>query len=179
MPSRLRISTSVTTHRISGSKTGVGALLGCAVLLVGMVFLLYAHIGFASYAFTGVFWASTGGTVTTPDTTSAPTVQFATPDGAVHRFSEDYVLLCGGRGSFCMTRDFSHGETVPVVYDPAVPDRAFIHDWALLSNAVTWFLELGCELLLALMLAVAVTRRPLNLQFRLKRGDGPFDDRLR
>jgi hypothetical protein len=142
---------------------------------MGMLFLLDAHIGFASYAFTGIFRVRGGGTVVTPGTTSVPTVRFATPDGATHTFSEDYILPCSGRGSSCVTRNFTQGETVPVVYDPAVPERAFIHEWALLSNVVAWFLELGAELLFALMAAVAVTRRPLDLQFHFDLGSGSFD----
>ena len=141
-------------------------LLGGAVLLAGTLVLLWINLGFARYALTGFFWAETGGTVLNACSSSSPTIQFTTPDGAAHTFSEDYILLCGRR-SLCFVRDFSPGQAVPVVYDPSAPQYAYIHDWALTSNVILWFFEAALALLFAALLAFALRRRPLNLSIRI------------
>ena len=166
----LSFSSRVEARPSAGPKPRPAALFGGAALLLGALVLLYLNVGFASYALTGIFWARAEGVVTTPGTTSAPVIRFATPDGMTHSFSEDYVLLCGGRYTFCLARDFTQGEAVPVVYDPAVPQRAFIHDWALFASTVSWFIELGAAILFALMLAVAILQRPLRMGVTIDAG---------
>lgn len=109
------------------------------ILLAGGVAWLTFHAEFARYALTASSWATAEGTVVSRDATSIPTVQFAAGDGAVYSFSEDYLLMCGRRRGFCLVRTFKPGETVPVVYDPAAPKRAYIHDWALFANVGGWF----------------------------------------
>lgn len=172
MSFRFSFNSRVQTRSVSASPPGKKALFGGAALLIAMLFLLYNRIGFADYALTGIFWADADGAVISLYDTSDPVVEFVTPDGVPHRFSEDYMALCTGRTTICFARDFTVGEHVPVVYDPAVPTRAFIHDWALLSTAFMWFFEAAVMILFALMMAVAVTRRPVDLQLRLQRSTG-------
>ena len=117
------------------------ALLGCLVLFAACVVLLCVNIGFGRYAITGMFWTRTSGTVIASQTTWKPTIEFMAADGATHRFTEDYFLLCGGLRSFCYVRNFDPGETVPVVYDPAAPRAAFVDDWALRAGVLTWLGE--------------------------------------
>lgn len=65
-------------------------------MLALFVLMRYSMFGdIARYALTGMFWEGTHGVVTSPRPTSAPTVQFNTPDGESHIFTEDYILLCG------------------------------------------------------------------------------------
>lgn len=140
------------------------AFLGGAILLAGVVWLLWMNRGFAEYALTGFFWDKAQGTVVDVThsyrPTSRPIVEFSTPDGAMHAFTEDYVRLCGHRRSFCFIRSFDPGEQVPVVYNPREPAHAYIRDWALFVTVLTVFLEAGAALILALMMAVLVRRRP-------------------
>ena len=142
-------------------------LLAAFALLAAGFWLLWINIGFARYAVTGLFWDDAGGTVLNSRTTSSPAIQFTTPDGAAHTFSEDYILLCQSRHSLCFVRTFQPGQFVPVVYDPTAPQRAYIHDWALTSGVMTWFLEAACTLFFALMIAVILRRKPLNASIRI------------
>jgi hypothetical protein len=135
-------------------------LLAGAVLLAAALFLLVTNIDFARFAVTGFFWVRANGTVLSAQRTSIPSIQFATPDGAAHLFTENYLRLCGRR-SFCYRRDFTPGESVPVVYDPAAPARAFVWDWALFANVLSWFFEAALALILALMCLVLLRARPL------------------
>jgi hypothetical protein len=122
--------------------------------MAGSLWYLWNQFDFARYAATGFFWNHTAGTVTTSGTTSNPTIRFVSIDGLSHSFSEDYALLCGGGRRLCFVRTFHQGEVFPVVYDPAKPERAFIHDWALFSNIIEWLLILGCTALLPLIFVV-------------------------
>ena len=159
---RFRFSSNVRVVNERTDRRGVAVLAGAA-LLAAAIFLVWLNFDFGRYAFTAFFWDETEGTVVSPRTTSGPTIQFATRDGALHSFTEDYILLCG-RLSFCFPRNFDHGEVVPVVYDPATPQRAYVVDWALYSNVITWFVEVGLALLLALMFVVALTNKPLSIR---------------
>lgn len=163
---RFRVATQDGVKPQPSNQRGL-ALFGGALLLCGVLFLLYVNFGFARYALTGFLWMRTDGTVLSPSRTSTPTIQFTSGDGAAHVFTEDYVILCGGRRTFCFIRDFNPGQLVPVVYDPGAPQRAFVHDWALFSSTITWFLEAGAALLLALMLAVALAKKPLAISVQL------------
>ena len=100
-------------------------------------------------------------------TTSTPTIQFSTSDGAAYEFNEDYIILCGSRRSFCLIRDFAPGEHVDVVYKPHMPGRAYVHDWALFATAMTWFIELAISLVLILMIAGLIANRPLRFSIQL------------
>jgi hypothetical protein len=140
------------------------AVLACLILLAGTAFLLWLGRGFADYALTGLFWKRSQGLVLGGDVSSSPLVEFSTPDGATHTFSEDYILLCAGRRSLCFIRDFKIGEKVPVVYEPGHPRIAFIRDWALYSNVISWLIEAGVGLLLLLMLYVAMVQRPIKVE---------------
>jgi hypothetical protein len=122
--------------------------------------------GFADYALTGWFWNQTGGTVMDAASTSTPTIEFTTPDGATHEFREDYIILCQGKRSFCFIRDFDPGQQVPVVYNPGSPKMAYVHDWALSSTVITVFLETAAELFFVLMMVVMVRRRPIRAAVR-------------
>ncbi len=122
MPFRVGARIAVSQQQPRGR--GV-AVLACLTLLAGTVFLLWIGRGFADYALTGWFWNRSEGVVLGGDTSSSPLVEFSTPDGATHTFTEDYILLCAGRRSFCLIRDFKIGEAVPVVYDPSHPRIAY------------------------------------------------------
>ena len=173
MPDRFEIGIGIKSRILEKSSKRPGrALFAGALLMAGVILLLCTNISFARYAFTGFFWIRTDGTVTNPATTSKPTIQFATRNGAPHLFQEDYILLCGGRSSFCFVRNFSQGQIVPVVYDPAAPQRAFVYDWALFAGVITWFLEAGMGLVLALMLALLVAKKPLNISIRIGKSAG-------
>jgi hypothetical protein len=70
----------------------------CAALLFAMaLWCFWFNFDFVRYAVTGLFWNQTTGTVTSPGTTSSPTIRFESIDGLSHSFSEDYMLLCGRR----------------------------------------------------------------------------------
>ena len=88
---------------------------------------------------------------------SDPTIEFQTPDGATRRFSEDYILLCGSRRDLCFIRHFAQGQVVPVTYDRVFPERAYVRDWALIANVITFFIEIGLTLMFVLMLIVILT----------------------
>ncbi len=146
------------------------ALLSCVLLLAGAIFMVCVNFDFARYAVTWFRWTQTEGTVTNPAKTTSPTIQFATEDGVTHSFTEDYVLLCGTRSSFCFIRSFDPGQTVPVVYDPGTPQRAFVHDWALFAGVIQWFAGIGCGLIIALMLAAWLSSKPLSVSFEVGSG---------
>jgi hypothetical protein len=146
--------------------SGVRLLAGFA-LLAATLFLLWINVGFARYALTGLFWTQIDGTVLDSSVHSSwPTVQFLTPDGAAHTFSEDYIILCGRR-SLCIARNFTAGQVVPVVYDSTNPRFAYIRDWALYSNVLTWFFEAAIGLFFASMIALLLVKKPLNFSVRL------------
>jgi hypothetical protein len=133
---------------------------------VGIPFFLWHQIGFAMYAASGFSWIHTNGTVISSHTTTVPTIQFATRDGSPIAFKEDYYLMC--HRDFCFVRSFDPGQVVPVVYDPGVPARAYVYDWALFSNTITWFVMAGIFLLLVLLvvgirLPVSATRFSVGL----------------
>lgn len=142
------------------------ALLGGVVLLAAAVFLVTLNIGFARYAVTGFSWRRTNGTVVASKRTSTPTIQFSSSDGVLHRFDEDYVLVCGGRSSFCSVRTFSPNDVVPVVYDPRAPERAFVDDWALIAGVINWFLAVGIGLFFLLILVLILVSRPIRFSMR-------------
>jgi hypothetical protein len=167
-----RPSSEISNRSIEISNRRSGAILDCALLLAGAIFLVWVNIGFGLYALTGLLWVRTQETVMDSHKTSTPTIQFATRDGAVHLFNENYIILCEGRLSFCFIRDFAPGQVVPVVYDPAAPERAFVHDWALYSGVITWFLEAGAGLALAPIFAAQLRRRPLSFSVRMGRSRG-------
>jgi hypothetical protein len=144
-------------------RRGVAVLAG-AILIAAAAFLLWMNRGFADYALTGWFWNQTQGVVVEARNNSDPTIEFSTPDGSTYEFKEDYIILCGGRGTFCWIRDFSLGEQVPVVYNPHSPKTAFVHDWALKSTVITVFLEAALELLLVLMMIVLLRRKPMRAE---------------
>lgn len=170
MPIRISGGTGVSVGSRTQQRRPGLALLGGVVLLAGVAWLLWMQRGFADYALTGFFWDKVQGTVIDPTHNSRPTskpiVEFSTPHGARYAFTEDYVLPCAGRRSFCFIRTFDPGERVPVVYNPRDPTRAYIHDWALTATVLTVFLEAGAGLLLALMMVVLVRRRPMQATIR-------------
>jgi hypothetical protein len=134
------------------------ALLCGAILLLGDLCLLVCNFGFATYAMGGFLtWSHANGTVISATNSSAPMVEFVTDDGSVHQFSEDYILLCGARYSLCYIRDFTVGQRVPIVYAPRNPGRAYIHDFALIENSITWFFEAFLGLLFLWMMTFRAT----------------------
>jgi hypothetical protein len=164
MPVRIRANFTV---RPQARKRKPLALLAGMLLLLCGAYLVWQGRSFGRYAFTGFLWAPSAGVVISPARTSRPVIQFAGPDGAVHQFKEDYWRVCGQRLSFCFVRDFNPGQIVPVIYEPAAPDRAFVHDWALTAGVLSWFLEAGVLLLLALMMCAALIKQPLGLSVRI------------
>ncbi len=116
---------------------------------VGIPLFLWSQIGFAMYAASGFWWIHTNGTVTSSRTTHVPTIQFSTRDGSPIAFKEDYYLMC--HRDPCFVRDLDPGQVVPVVYDPDTPTRAYVYDWALFSNTITWFVMAGIFLLSVLL----------------------------
>jgi hypothetical protein len=128
------------------------------------------HIEFAWYALSGYHWTRTLGTVVSHQRTSDPAIEFTAGDGLAHSFTEDYMQLCGGRSSFCFIRTFEPGQVITVVYDPWNPARAFVHDYALFTNVITWFVEVGVALLVLWVLAPALSRKARTLSIRLGRG---------
>jgi Protein of unknown function (DUF3592) len=144
-----------------------GAVLGGVLLVAGAILFLWLNIGFARFALTGFLWERTSGIVQDASRTSIPTIQFVTSDGVSHLFKEDYILLCGGRSSMCLIRDFDPGQVVPVVYDPSSPQTAFVHDWALFAGVISWLLVACAGLFFALMTFLACTKKPLNLSIQI------------
>lgn len=148
--------------------------VGGAVLLVLAFFVLMRYSMFgdvARYSLTGMFWDGTHGVVMSPRPTSAPAIQFNTPDGESNSFTEDYIILCG-RSLFCSWRTLTPGQLVPVVYDPARPERAFVHDWDLFYNVLQMWALFGLLILLASVLLLLLSRgRSISFQLGNVRDD--------
>lgn len=175
MASHFNINVGIQRDKSTGTPRRRGiALCACALLIACVIFLLWLNLDFGRYAVSGFFWERAEGTVLSSGTTSVPTIQFAAHDGATHRFTEDYIILCGGRGSLCFIRDFRQGEVVPVVYDPSAPQKAFVDDWALSAGIITFFAEATGGMILVLMFAVLLRQRPLQLSLRLGESDSGF-----
>jgi hypothetical protein len=170
MPIRISGSTRIGIEERREQRPRGVALLAGTILLAGTVWLLWMNRGFAEYALTGIFWEKAQGTVVDVThsyrPTSRPIVEFSTPDGARHAFTEDYLQLCGHRRTFCFVRSFDPSEQVPVVYNPREPAQAYIHDWALFATVLSVFLEAGAAVLLALVMVVLVRRRPIEATVR-------------
>jgi hypothetical protein len=162
---RMAISTRARVTTRASARSGT-AILGIALLIAGLVFLLWLRLGFARYAFTAFLWQRTDGTVISTRRTTDPSIRFAAGDGSLHTFSQDYFLLCGRR-SLCYRRNFTPGEVVPVVYDPAEPNRAFVRDFALYSTIFEWFVELFFLLLLAALLLQLIRGGSGNLSIQI------------
>lgn len=167
----VRFSTRIAVRSQSQNRSATRILAGL-LLIAGALLVLWINRGFALYAVTGLFWSQTEGKVVDTRTTSKPTVQFTTADGTTESFKEDYILLCGGRSSFCFIRNFAPGERVPVVFDPRAPQNAYIHDWALTSSVLTWFLVAGAMVLFLVITAVALVRRPFSATVYFDRDPG-------
>lgn len=137
-----------------------------------MPLFLWHQMDFAIYAASGFSWIHTNGTVTSSRTTKRPTIQFTTRDGSPIAFTEDYTQMCGTR-SFCFRRSFDPGQGVPVVYDPGTPTRAYVYDWALFSNTITWFVMAGILLLFVLLLiGVRLPASPTKFLLGIGRSPG-------
>ena len=168
MPSRFNFSVKIQQQASQATpKRRSTAVAGCVLLIAGLICLLWLRFDFARYAVTGFLWHQTEGTVINPRITSAPTIQFASREGATHTFTEDYYLLCGRRSSICFIRDFSPGQIVPVVYNPCAPQIAFVDDWALTANVITWFTEAGAVIVLAMIATVLLSNTPPRMSFQL------------
>jgi hypothetical protein len=153
-----------------------GLLAGVLLLAMDLV-LLYVGFGFAEYGLSGfLWWSSANGTVISASNSSVPTVEFVDAYGTPWQFHEDYIVLCQSRRSFCWVRNFSPGQTVPIVYDPHDPNRAYIHDWALTANALTWVFEACLAVLLLWMLTFRFTGKPRS--FSLEIGQSAETDQL-
>ena len=165
----MRISLSASVRPISQTRVSNNtAVLAGVVLLLADAVLLCVGFGFAQYALGGLlFWPQANGMVVNARNSSRPTVQYVDADGTPRQFHEDYILLCGSRRSFCWVRRFTVGESVPVVYDPRAPDRAYIHDWALTANALTWFFEAFLGVLLLGMVTVRATGKARSFSIRI------------
>jgi hypothetical protein len=175
MPIRFSSNISIRSRSTTGfapQRRGM-VLLGGMLLLAGCIFYLWQEGGFALYALTGFRWSHAEGTVTSPKRTSKPTIQFSAGDGSPVLFKEDYILLWGGRSSFCWIRDFQPGQVVPVVYDPGEPARAYVHDWALFATAISWFVVAGIGLFFALIMCVPFIKTPVNLSIGVQRSADP------
>lgn len=171
MPFSFNVNTRVRSQETEPPRPRGVRLLAGAVLLAAIVALLWMNFDFARYALTGFLWKQVDGTVLSARSTSTPDIRFTAPDGTSHTFHEDYIRMCGRR-SLCFIRDLDPGQVVPVVYDPATPQRAYVRDWALTSNCILWFFELSVGLLSGLMFAVAVRRKPLEVSVRFGADDG-------
>jgi hypothetical protein len=168
MPANFNLKINARDREAPASRSPI-AVWGSFLLLAGSVLLVSININFGRYGLTWFLWNRADGTVTSPARTSKPTIRFATRDGVSQSFTENYVLLCGASRDFCAIRDFDPGQAVPVVYDPGAPERAFVYDWALFSGVISWFLELGCAFLFALIFAVMIARKPLSISFNIRR----------
>jgi Protein of unknown function (DUF3592) len=142
-------SRSTTAQVTTSPRNRFLLIAGMLLFLVCGPWLLWRQFGFAQYAFTGLSWIHTQGTVTDSYTTYKPTIQFAARDGSPILFTEDYLQICGRR-SFCFVRHFAPGQVVPIVYDPAKPERAYVYDWPLFAATIQWFMMAGFMLLIAL-----------------------------
>lgn len=162
---RITVNTRTRVTTRTPARRGT-AILGIAALMVMLIFLLGLRLDFARYAFTSFLWKRAEGTVISTRRTIDPTIQFAAGDGSLHTFSEDYVLICGRR-SLCFRRSFAPGEVVPMVYDPATPERAFVHDFALYSTIFEWFVEAFFLLLMALLLSSLLSSGSGNVSIQI------------
>jgi Protein of unknown function (DUF3592) len=140
---------------------------------LGVPLFLWYQVGFAVYAATAFSWVHTNGTVTSSHTTDVPMIQFTLRDGSLMTFKEDYFMMC--HRSFCLVRHFDPGQTVPVVYDPDTPMRAYVYDWALFANTIEWFVMAGIFLLFVLLI-VGVRLRTSRTRFSVRIGQGPDAD---
>jgi len=174
--SKVIIVRSRSTRRFA-TTTGNRFLLiaGVLLFLVCGPWFLWHQFGFAEYAFTGLSWIRAQGTVTDSHTTFKPTIQFAARDGSPILFTEDYLEICGRR-SFCFVRHFTPGQVVPVVYDPAKPERAYVYDWPLFAATIQWFLMAGFMLLIALVVYSWLFGTPANSQY--VSDEAPMPDRF-
>jgi hypothetical protein len=168
MPFSFNARTTVRSVEPARSNRRGWALLGGICLLAACVFLLWLNFSFARYAVTGFRWVETDGTVVTRHRTSAPTIHFSARDGASYNFSEDYYLIC--RRSLCFVRNFQPGQVVPVIYDPSVPERAFVHDWALSVGVFNWFAAAVIGAFFALGIFLLLTKKPINFSVRVSGG---------
>jgi len=130
--------------------------------------LLLSYLWVCSDFARSVFWNQTTGIITSPGTTTEPTIRFESIDGVSHSFSEDYVK----RRPFL--RSFHQGEIVQVVYDPARPERALVHDWTLFVNRLGWLLSLGMTLLILAMKFTGKSR--MSLRIGQLRADQQMDE---
>lgn len=165
-----RVTTRIAVRSTSPQRRPT-AILCLLVLIAAALLMLWFNRGFALYAATGLSWTRTEGTVVSTRTTSIPTVEFTTADGTSESFKEDYILLCGGRSTFCFIRNFTPGERVPVVFDPRAPQHAYIHDWALTATVLSWFIVVVILAVLLLMMT-ALVGRPFKASVTFERGDG-------
>jgi len=170
---KVNVSVRSRTTRTIALRRGPLLIIAAIFFGVGIPLFLWHNIGFAMYAVSGFSWAHTNGTVTSSRTTDVPTIQFTARDGSPIAFTEDYILMCGSR-SFCFRRYFDPGQVVPVVYDPSTPAKAYVYDWALFSNTITWFVMAGLFLLFVLFfLGIRLPKRPINLSLRIGRSPDP------
>lgn len=158
----IRINTRLRVETAQTARPRGKALLAATALLAMALILLWLDRGFGVYAATGLFWNEAPGAVVDASRSSVPVIEFATPDGATHRFREDYIQTCRNSRKFCFVRSFQLGEQVPVVYSPRNPERAYVHDWALYASVLGFFLELVLAFFMVLMAMVAVRRRPME-----------------
>jgi hypothetical protein len=166
------VSVRMRTTRTTAPRRGPLLFIAAIFFGVGIPVFLWYNISFAVYGVSGFSWIHTNGTVTSSRTTEVPTIQFTSRDGPPIAFTEDYIVMCGSR-SFCFRRSFDPGQVVPVVYDPGTPTRAYVYDWALFSNTITWFLMAGFWLLfLLLFVGVRISSSTANFSFRIGRTPG-------
>ena len=168
MPFSFNTRTTVRSVELAQPNRRGRALFGGICLLAACVVLVWLNFSFARYAVTGFRWVETDGTVVSLHKTSSPTIQFTAGDGASYNFSEDYYLIC--RRSLCFVRYFQPGEVVPVIYDPSAPQRAFVHDWALSVGVLNWFAAVVIGALFALVIFVALAKKPINFSVRVSGG---------
>jgi hypothetical protein len=167
----VRIRTDIGVEQRGSSPRGVRILAGF-VLIAIVAALLWTQRGFAEFALLGNFWEETAGTVVKAADSSVPTIEFTTPDGATHSFSENYWILCGRR-SLCFRRNFTVGEQVPVLYDPKSPRTALVHDWALTATIISLFIEAGVGILLVLMMIVLIRKKPISASIEFSSAEPP------
>ena len=161
-----------TRTRVTTQTTGPRgkAILFVALLMGVLIFFLCLRLSFARYAFTAFLWQRADGVVISTRKTSDPTIEFAARDETLHTFSEDYISLCGHR-SLCFWRTFTPREVVPVVYDPAAPNRAFVRDFALYSTIFEWLVEASFLLLMTWLLLLLVRSGTGDVSIQV--GSGP------
>jgi hypothetical protein len=172
MPFSFRTRTAVRTIGPAQSSRRGWGLFGAVCLLAACVFLVWLNFSFARYAFTGFSWFETDGTVVSRSRTSSPTIRFSAHDGTNYSFSEDYYLIC--HRSICFVRYLQPGQVVPIVYDPSVPQRAFVHDWALIAGVLNWFFEAAIGVLMALVTLLLLGGKPIRFSIRASRN---FEER--